>query len=338
MKICLFCFSAAGADLAERLCRRLEIPNACVHTTEKFAAAHGFTAHGRVGEDMGGLFCENDALIFIGACGIAVREIAPHLGSKATDPAVLVIDDGGKYVIPILSGHIGGANRLARKIAADIGAVAAVTTSTDGAGKFSADAWAAEHGFAISSLQRAKEISAAVLAHDVPICAERPLPETLPHGLVRGERGECGIYIGVYEKAPFDETLRLVPRALVLGVGCRRGTSAACIKAAVENVFAEHRLDLFAVSEIATIDIKKDEAGLSAFAAACGVPTVFYTTEELCAVRGDFTESAFVRQTVGVGNVCERAAVLAGGRLLVRKTAAHGVTVAVSEKEWGIDF
>lgn len=338
MKICLFCFSDAGAKLAEKLCTLLGVEKARVHTVEKFAVPYGFTAHRKISEAMGALFAENDALIFIGACGIAVREIAPHLASKTTDPAVLVLDDRGRYVIPILSGHIGGAGALAKEVAKLLGAEAVVTTATDGAGKFSCDAFAASHGFAISSMATAKEVSAAILRRNIPICAERALPKPLPQGLVRGGRGEIGVYIGVHTETPFEKTLNLIPRALILGVGCRRGASGERLLSAVRAVLEENSLDLRAVAAIASIDRKADEPGLLWLAETLGVGTAFYTAEELNALEGAFDDSAFVRSTVGTGNVCERAAVLCGGKLIVKKRAADGVTVAVSEKTWRIEF
>lgn len=338
MNVCLFCFSDAGAKLALKVCGLLGLAARAVHSTEKFAKPYGFTAHKRIADDMGALFGGHDALIFIGACGIAVREIAPHLKSKTTDPAVLVLDDRGGYVIPILSGHIGGANRLAGELAERLGAVPVITTATDGAGRFSCDAWAAAHDCAISSMEAAKAVSAAILKADVPVCADSPLPERLPDGLIRGEEGEIGIYIGVYERSPFCTTLRLIPRTLTLGIGCRRGIGREAVLSAAEAVAGQYGFDLRAVGMVASIDLKRDEEGLLAFAKALGAETVFYTADELNAVEGDFEESEFVKKTVGTGNVCERAAVLAGGKRIVRKTAVSGVTVAVAEKERRIEF
>ena len=125
MKTAVICFSDAGAALAGRVCGILGLPLSDVHSIEKYAVKYGFTAHAKIGADMGDLFSSHDALVFIGACGIAVRDIAPHLKSKTEDPAVLVLDDRGRYVIPILSGHIGGANALAESLAEKLGAEAA---------------------------------------------------------------------------------------------------------------------------------------------------------------------------------------------------------------------
>lgn len=338
MKTCLFCFSDSGANLALSLCEKLNLPPKQVHTVPKFAAAYGFTAHESVCREMGELFAGHDALIFIGACGIAVRDIAPHLKSKITDPAVLVMDDRGKFVIPILSGHIGGANALARRIAEMIGATAVITTATDGAGKFSCDAWATTHGCAISSMGLAKKISAEILVRDLPISSEFDLPETLPQGLISAGSGDLGIYVGVRVAEPYRETLRLIPRIVTLGVGCRRGTSEEVIRQTVKGILEQSGIDLRAVCRIASIDLKRNETGLLAFAASIGANTAFFSADELNAVPGIFEESEFVRKTVGTGNVCERAAVLAGGKKILKKTAENGVTVAAAIADWGVMF
>ena len=341
MKTALICFSDAGAALSCRLCSLLGLEPSSVHSVRKFAEKYGFTPHEKISADMGELFSAHEALLFVGACGIAVRSIAPHLKSKTEDPAVLVLDDGGRFVIPILSGHIGGANELARSLADQLGAEAVITTATDGAERFSCDAWAKTHDCAISSMDAAKAVSAAILTRDVPITSEPefPLPEDLPGGLpgglTRGGTGEIGIYIGVRTHEPFETTLRLIPRAVTLGIGCRRGISADAVKAAIEKTLGENGIDLRSVTKIASVDLKKDEAGLCASARDLGAELVFYSAEELAAVPGSFTESEFVKKTVGVGNVCERAAVLGcGGKdasaLLMKKTAENGVTVAAA--------
>ena len=324
MKTALFCFSDSGAALADKLCQLLGLEKDCIYN--------------RINEKMETLFSENDALIFISACGIAVRAVAPYIKSKTTDPAVIVIDDRGKYVIPILSGHIGGANGLAKNLAKLIGATAAITTATDGAGKFSCDAWAVQNNCTISSMEVAKKVSAAILKNDIPVCSDYELPSSLPQGLVSGEKGEMGIYIGIHGKSPFKTTLQLIPRVLALGIGCRKGTSKEHMLSTVKKVLADNSLDIRAVGRITSIDVKKTEEGLLSLANELGAEISFYTADELNSAEGDFDKSAFVKDTVGTDNVCERSAALTGGKLIVKKTALDGITIAVSEKEWEIKF
>lgn len=167
-------------------------------------------------------------------------------------------------MIPLLSGHIGGANALAVELAEKLGATAVVTTATDVRGKFSVDAWAARHGCVISDMGLAKAVSAAILEKDIPLCSQFSLPAPLPEGTFAGESGPLGVFIGWRTKAHFARTLRLIPRVLRVGVGCRRGISAEAVVRAVQTVFAENGLDTAAICGVCSIDLKQDEAGLLA--------------------------------------------------------------------------
>jgi cobalt-precorrin 5A hydrolase len=247
MKIAAIAFSEYGAALACRTGAQLYLYG------RDFDSVYEITAR---------LWGEVDALVFICACGIAVRAIAPHVKSKLRDPAVVACDETGRFAISLLSGHAGGANALAEQIAAQIGAVPVITTASD--------------------------------CHDVNR-----------------------------------------ERDLVLGIGCRRGLSAEAIERAVTVMLWHEGIPLSRVAEAATIDIKREEAGLLGFAAAHGIPLRFCSAEGLRNVPGEFSASERVLEATGVGNVCERAAVLCGGkgRLIVKKTAKDGVTVAAFERE-----
>lgn len=286
----------------------------------------------------GEAFSSSDALIFIGACGIAVREIAPYIKDKQTDPAVLCIDELGQFVIPLLSGHIGGANDLARHLAEGLDATAVITTATDINHKFSVDAWAARNNCAISSMETAKAVSAAILEQDIPLFSQFPVLTSLPDGVVPGEQGDLGICLTFRAMEPFSRTLRLIPRILHLGIGCRKGTTSETIRQAVESVLKEHGIDRWALRYAASIDLKREEPGLLQFCENWDLPIRFYTAEELRSVPGDFTPSEFVRSITGVDNVCERAALRDAEKLIVKKTAEDGVTVALAAESWEVRF
>ena len=337
MRAALFAFTARGKRTALRVRDALNDAEALLRTPEKLADADFDAYAGALSDFVGSVF-DRDALIFVGAAGIAVRAVAPHVASKRSDPAVLCLDEAGRFVIPILSGHIGGANRLARRLALALGATPVITTATDVNGRFSVDAWAAEHGMTITSMPLAKKVSAEILKRDIPFWSDGERPERLAKGLVWSDAGDLGVCVSVRDLKPFDETLLLVPRALRVGIGCRRGTPAEAIREAVYRVLSDHGLRLEAVREAASIDIKADEPGLLACCRDLGWPITFYTAEALNAVAGDFAPSAFVQSTVGVDNVCARAAAASGGRIIVPKTALNGVTVAVAEMKWGIEF
>ncbi|MBQ6151760.1 MAG: cobalt-precorrin 5A hydrolase [Mogibacterium sp.] len=328
--------TAAGIAEAMRAaghsCRQFALP--------KFCAAGDEPLKGRAAEWAAEGFREADALIFCCASGIAVRAIAPSVKDKTTDPAVIVVDELGHYVIPLLSGHIGGANELALAIAEELGATPVLTTATDLHGLFAVDVFASKNHLAIGSMALAKAVSAALLAGDpVGFRSDFPYEGTLPQGLTEGE-AELGIYISDDQaEDPFPKTLHLVPKRYAAGMGCRRGKPKEELEA-----FLLEQLEGCGVSArelrcIASIDLKADEPGLLALSGQYRIPLLTYSAEQLSAVPGEFTASAFVKEHTGVDSVCERAAVLASnGPLIVKKTAANGMTFALAKYEEAISF
>ena len=275
-------------------------------------------------------FAQSDALVFVGAVGIAVRAIAPHCRSKASDPAVVVLDECGRFAVPVLSGHLGGANDLARALAAVCGAVPVITTATDAHGIFAVDEWAKHQNCTVLEAERIKHVSSKLLAgQSVRFAAEFPVQGTLPAGVDPARTpAEADFALTL---SPAGDALHLVPRIGVLGIGCRRGTCAEQLEAAFADFCARHSLAPACIAAAASIDLKADEAGLLAFCRAHGWPITFYSAEQLRALSGPFTPSPFVQSVTGVDNVCERAAVLAsGGCIRIPKQAGGGVTFALA--------
>lgn len=133
-------------------------------------------------------FAGSDALVFVGAVGIAVRAIAPHCQSKAQDPAVVVLDECGRFAVPILSGHLGGANDLARALAAVCGAVPVITTATDANGVFAVDEWAKHQNCTVLEPERIKLVSGALLAgKTVQFASDWPIAGAPPDGITAGD-------------------------------------------------------------------------------------------------------------------------------------------------------
>ena len=258
-------------------------------------------------------FHQADALLFIGAAGIAVRAIAPFVKDKTTDPAVVVMDEAGRHVIPLLSGHIGGANALAERIASLTGAQAVITTATDVRGVPAVDSWAVKNDMAIENPSAIKAVSSRALAGKTV-------------GVAITERAI---------KPPFGVTLFLRPRTLVLGAGCKRDTDADAFEKIALSFLRENGVSLLSVRALASIDVKKDEAAFTRFCEKYHMPLLTFSAQALKDVPGVFAHSDYVEKTVGVGNVCERAAVKAsGGVLLVGKTICEGMTFALAgEKE-----
>ena len=283
-------------------------------------------------------FAQSDALIFVGAAGIAVRAIAPHCRSKATDPAVVVVDECGHFAVPILSGHLGGANDLARELAAVCGAVPVITTATDANGLFAVDEWAKKQHCTVLEVEKIKLVSGKLLEGKTVSCwSEFAIAGSAPAGVTMAEAQEKADF--VLTLFPQGEALHLVPKIGVLGIGCRRGTPAEQLEQEFAAFCNEHGLAPQAISAAASIDLKQNEAGLLEFCKNHSWNVSFYSAEQLQNAPGEFTPSAFVRSVTGVDNVCERAAVLvAGGPLRVKKYAAEGVTFALAQMPYLPDW
>ena len=341
MEIRIVSYTARGRDTAARVsdaltgaghaCRRFALP--------KFGKAGDEPLSGSAAEWARDGFQSADALIFVCASGIAVRAIAPWVRDKKTDPAVLVLDERGTFVIPLLSGHIGGANALAETLAAALGATPVVTTATDCSGLFAVDVFAKRNHLTITDMGAAKAVSAALLnGEPVGFCSDLPVSGALPQELTAGD-APIGVCVSRADRAPYAATLRLIPQRFALGVGCRRGKDPAAFDAFVRRVLAAHGVSVAELRCVASIDLKKDEPALLAFAEANGLPFETYAADELNAVPGDFSGSAFVRETTGTDCVSERAAVRAcGGTLTVKKIAEDGMTCALAESKEGISF
>ena len=338
MKAAVFAFTRQGILTAKRILDIYSVEETSAFAPERLSDP-AFVAIPKPSKPFfGEIFSQVDAMVFVGSCGIAVREIAPHVRDKRTDPAVLCVDEQGKFVIPLLSGHIGGANDLAKALAEALDAVPVITTATDINQRFSVDSWAVKNGFIIDSMALAKEISASILEHDIPLCSMLPVETTYPNGIIGESEGELGIFIGWEIREPFRKTLRLIPRNLHLGIGCRKGITSETIRGALQKVLGDHRIDKRALLCAASIDLKTGEPGLLEFCREESLPIAFYSAEELNSVPGDFTSSEFVRQVTGIDNVCERAAMIGADTLIVRKTADNGVTIAISAEMKGVRF
>lgn len=314
-------------------------------------------------------FTNRKDLAFIGACGIAVRLIAPYIKDKTTDPAVVCMDDAGKYVISLLSGHIGGANDLAVRIASQTGAVPVITTSTDVNHTFAIDVFAENNGFGILNPSAVKTVSSMILkGESVPTKTfsqtflmredvrdylrpamddERPVINIVDSGWLFSMLGIAGIdpYMPLPERAVREDRLLdcgvnsrclyLYEKDLCLGIGCRKGTPVDEIIAFVKDVMMNKGLCMTRVGSVSSIDIKKDEAGITDLCAILRVPFHTYSADELNMADGNFEPSHFVAETVGVDNVCERSASLTAGNTgekIVGKMKTARVTVSIYRK------
>ena len=249
-KISIISFTDKGKELNRSVSMRLlELP-------EKYDIEMSFDPEGDLFKWTEKAF-KGDAIIFIGAVGIAVRAIAPFIRGKDKDPAVIVMDEKGKHVIPVLSGHIGGANKLSEIIASLTGGEAVITTATDLNGVFAVDSFAVENGYTIENKERIKDVSSSLLASK-----------------------EVGISVSPYLTDIFPKTLKLTKKCLVLGTGCRKNIDYEEFRAFILDFLREKNLSLSALSDIATIDIKRGEEAIIRFADEYGLRISFYSAGE----------------------------------------------------------
>ncbi|MCD7868587.1 MAG: cobalamin biosynthesis protein [Clostridiales bacterium] len=349
-RISVICFSLTGFATGERLCRGLKNRGheVCLYTKSRYLPD---SVSESTSVWAGERFRDSDAVIFIGACGIAVRSIAPHIEGKKRDPAVLVVDECGQFAISLLSGHLGGANALAGMVGEILKATVVVTTATDLHRRFAVDVFARENGCEIFHMKAAKEVSAALLAGEsAGFYSEFPWQGALPEGLVswqepadsNREAPKVGVAVTVHSDClPFSSTVQVVPKVLTLGLGCRKNQDPQLVEEAARRCLAQGHFYPEALEGLASIDLKKEEPGILMLTRKWDLPFVTFSGDELAEAKGDFTPSAFVREITGVDNVCERSAVLGAGEgsvLLKRKTAGSGVTTALAVRDWRICF
>lgn len=343
MRVAMVAFTRRGLSLARRIRRSLQCDELRLAAPPRLAEGDDVVSYESLASWTEQAFACSDALVFVGACGIAVRSIAPYVRDKFADPAVVCVDEMGTVAVPLLSGHVGGANDLARRVAAAAGGRAAVSTATDVNDVFAVDVWAASQGLVLLDRDVAREVSAALLEGEtVGFASDFEVEGKLPAGLVEADRAsdlDLGISVSFNaNRRPFARTLRLVPCLVTVGVGCKRGTAWEEIAHLVDACLDEAQLVPQAVRSVASIDRKADEPGLLSFAQERGYDLRFYTADELASVEGSFSSSEFVRQVVGVDNVCERAACADGSRLVLPRRAAGGVTVALAIAEPHLTF
>ena len=350
MKLALISFTEHGGRLCGQLQELLSGSGYdCVsYGNRKYAGRYGLQElNESVTTWAGTMFQNMDGILFIGAAGIAVRSIAPWLTDKTHDPAVVVMDEKGVFVISLLSGHLGGANELTGRLANLTGAIPVITTATDVNGRFAVDLFAKKNRLHISNMEYAKAVSADILDEKpVGLVCEFPVIGTVPEELQKMTvqtlfEGEQGIVISLNEETrPFKQTLHLLPKLITVGIGCRQGTATETVETMILQVLQSHHLSVYSIEQLVSLDLKAQEPALLAFCSKYDLPFITYTAEELRPVAGDFTASAFVEEITGVDNVCERSAVLGsgGGRMIQKKKAGNGVTISLAIKDWSVDF
>ncbi|MCG8335640.1 MAG: cobalt-precorrin 5A hydrolase [Proteobacteria bacterium] len=284
-------------------------------------------------EALPGIFKEYDGIVFISSTGIAVRLSAPFLISKAHDPAIVVIDDTAKFSISLVSGHLGGANELAKTLAELLECQPVITTASDNRGIEAVDLFAKRHQLVIEDMDAVKHIT-AMMVDGKRIGFYSPFPEKIDYtNLVRNHPEGC-IFVDSAEKIDCAVPYCLLrPKVLHVGIGCRQGKSSEDILDAIQQVFRINNLSLKSIQSLATIELKKDEPGIKQACKVLECQLTIFPVEQIHTIEKHFEQSDFVRETTGVGAVSEPCAVLSGGNLIVNKQMMDGITIAVAKKD-----
>lgn len=275
------------------------------------------------------------------ACGIVVRSIAPYLKDKKSDPAVVVIDEQGRFVISLLSGHWGGANQLTTAIAAVTGGRPVITTATDINGIIAWDVFARRNDCVLENEPALKPISATLVNGGVvSLFTDCRVQSELPDYLQPGTAGAKGKYAVVLSNSTginpeFEIILYLRPRNLILGIGCKKGVAKTTIAESVADFLALNQKSPLSLKKVVSLDLKAREAGILDYCRENNLPYLTLPATEIQKVEDRFSYSPFVKKTVGVGGVAEACAVLGGQNtgLISPKTVYQGLTLALAEEE-----
>lgn len=336
----IYALTPGGAELGRFLAAGI---SGVLFISQNLAPGHDGIVFDSLMETVGGIFNEYRNHVFITAAGIAVRAIAPWIHAKDRDPAVVVLDQRGQHCVSLLSGHLGGANCLARKIASLTGGRAVITTATDTEGLPSIDVTAMEKGLVIADIDGVKPVNSAMLEGE-PLQVFDPddrlgFRSHPPDGVMLEYRasenawisGQPGIWVDWRMKIMPRDGILLHPKCMVAGVGCNRATGADEISGLIKETLLKAGISLHSLRALATIDMKKDEAGLCEAAERLGLPLLFFTGKQIETIDVPHP-SLTVKRHMGVKSVCEATAILGAGkgRLIIPKTKSGNVTMALA--------
>lgn len=335
MKIAIISVTDKGKSLSQKLKNILDKDSTVILTDIYYK---------NVKKSMPLLFDKYDAIIGIMASGILIRSIAPLINSKIIDPAILNMDENGKYVISVLSGHMGGANKLTVKIANLINSEAIITTATDVNQKLGIDTLANDLFLEIENPESIVYINKAILNGEKIIIQTN---DNFIEDYISKNTLEINLLIENNDNLKQDEIivvcndtiLKLHKRKVVIGIGCRRNKSSKDILSAIEHSLRDINLPLSRINLLTSAEIKKDEKGLLELSEKLEIPIHFVELDKLKLFKSDVVqESKFVKSKFGIIGVCEPSALISAGfdsQLIYKKTAYDGVTIsiAVSKKE-----
>lgn len=349
-KIAVFGLTPAAEKIALQLKAEVDKKNKANHLDLYLSARLKNKDHfsfGSLRAKTAEIFSDYQGLVFIMALGITVRIIAPLIESKENDPAVVTIDDRAQNVISTLSGHLGGANQLTEELAELLKARPVITTATDLNNKLAVDLLAERLNCKIRPFSRLKKANSALLfGGNLHIFSEYQIELKKTENLKLfplsrlaelQSRDNFEVIISNNKLNLKENQLQLIPRNLVLGIGCRKNTSFLALEEALNKFLYDFNLCRESIKKTATIDLKKEEKGIRELAAKNNWPLIIIEREEIKAVEAELEikKSDFVRKITGVSAAAAPAAILASasGKLLIDKQKYEGITFAVFEEE-----
>lgn len=315
------------------------------YTSDKLVTEGFIGFAGSMADCVKRLFVDYSALLFICATGITVRMIAPLVSDKLADPAVLVMDEQAQHVISLLSGHVGGGNQLAIKVANLLGAAPVITTATDVNQKAALDTLIQAVGGDVTLYRQAvKEVNQLLVSDkavglyldkvkvkDTRGFTEVESLQTIPSNLAVLVVVSAQSDLVVKAECP---VIQVIPKNIVVGMGCRRDTPFELLYQKLTGLLAHYQLDISAVKQIGSVIIKADEKGLIALADKLAVPFQVFPIEVLQEHEHRFPASEFVRKTLGIGSVSQPSAwLMSNGQLLGETLKEDGVTITLGVSE-----
>lgn len=325
-----------GTQQAKKVKRLLGDISLDIYTLEKWADEETIVINKNLDEFIGSIFYSYDIILFIMATGIVVRSIAKYIVDKTTDPGILVMDEKGQFIISLISGHLGGANKASKLLADKIGGQPVITTASDVNGLIAVDTLAEELECCISSMDNAKKVTALIVNNEpVRIESDINIDIKLPDNIVTEGEAKGTIYItNKLLNINHMYQVQLIPKNIIIGIGCRAGTSSKAIINAIDEALRSLNIDCRSILHFATVDVKQNETGI--FEAAEHYKTIVKIVgrEEIKAIESKFQCSEFVRKAIGVGAVCEPCAELTAtrGHFLMRKKSYGGITLSIWEE------
>lgn len=338
MNIAIMTLTSGGLKLAKNL--KQHYPEMVIYTSKKFADHDCKLIGLSLSELVGQLFKTQEVLIFMMATGIVVRTIAPYLKHKAVDPAVIVMDEKGQFVISLLSGHLGKANEWAEKIAHSIQGKAVITTASDVNGVIAVDMLAEYLQCGISDFKQAKEITAMLIENqEIGLYSTVEVPAEIRNNytivdLKDNKLLNLSALIYISEEAPQQISIPyvwLIPKTLTIGIGCKRGKTEEELLVFLKEILGSIGKSLESIKQLASVSIKQDEEGLVALGKRLRVPLICLEITQIQAVEDRFEGSEFVQETLGVKAVSEPCGYIVSnyGECMLPVQKKEGMTISV---------